>query len=215
MNERNLILTSASKLLGLLLCAAHAADIPAEPSGIYKEIDVRLATDTMKALRDSKGEALAKVIGNVTNHSENFAPPVLYVLSSVLIEQNRKDEAVFWFHAAQLRGVIDAKICTDKSASLALRGLNQTFGPPIKDYCLTNIPVLTNAVKNVLTWEESTPCHYDRRWIDLHTMNELASETNALLTVPPEQWEAIRKRAREEYAADFQKALASFYKSKH
>jgi len=202
-------------LFSTILFISHAADTNIAPPAIYKEIDVRLATDTMKALRDSKGEALAKVIGNVTNHSENFAPPVLYVLSSVLIEQNRKDEAVFWFHAAQLRGVIDAKICTDKSASWALRSLNQKFGPPIKDYCLTNIPVLTNAVQNVLAWEESTPCHYDRRWIDLQTMNELASETNAVLTVPPDQWEAIRKRAREEYAADFQKALASFYKNKH
>jgi hypothetical protein len=207
-----------SLLIAIFLSAAtfsHGADTPGEPPGIYKEIDVRLAMDTMKALRDSKGDALAKVIGNITNQPENFAPPVLYVLSSVLVEQNKKDEAVFWFHAGQLRGLIDANICADKTAPLAIQSLNRRFGQPISTYCLTNIPVLTNTIARLLVWEEATPCHYDRRWINLQTMNELAGETNSVLTVPPEQWEAIRKQTREEWAADFRKALDLFNQRKH
>jgi len=202
-----------SLLIAIFLSAAafcHGADTP----GIYKEIDVRLATDTMKALRNSKGEALTRVIGNITNQPENFAPPVLYMLSSVLVEQNKKDEAVFWFHAGQLRGLIDANICTDKTAPLAIQALNRRFGQPISTYCLTNISVLTNTIARLLVWEEETPCHYDRRWINLHTMNELAGETNSVLTAPPEQWEAIRKRTREEWASDFHKALDLFNQRK-
>jgi hypothetical protein len=207
-----------SLLIAIFLSAAtfsHGADTPAEPPGIYKEIDVRLATDTMKALRDSKGDALTKVIGNITNQPENFAPPVLYVLSSVLVEQNKKDEAVFWFHAGQLRGLIDANICADKTAPKVIQSLNQRFGPPIKNYCLTNMSVFTNAVARVLAWEEETPCHYDRRWINLHTMNGLGGETNSVLTAPPEQWEAIRKRTREEWEADFRKAMDLFNQHQH
>jgi len=207
-----------SLLIAILLSTTtfcHGADLPAEPSEIYKQIDVRLATDTMKVLRESKGDALAGMIGITTNTPENFAPPVLYVLSSVLIEQNRKDEAVFWFHAGQLRGLIDANICADKSAPLAIQTLNKRFGPPIKEYCLTNIPVLTNTIARLLLWEEKTPYHYDRRWINLHSLNEMASETNATLSAPQEQWEAIRKRTREDYAADFRKALDLFSQRKH
>ncbi len=186
-----------------LTFAAHAADIAVDPSGIYKDIDVRLTVDTVKALRDFQGEKQMKVANAVIAKPEEFAPPALYVLSSVLFEQGKKDDAVFWFYAAQLRGRIDANICADKTAAAILDAMNQKFGPPINQYSFTNRLLLTNTVKRVLAWEEKTPCHYDRRWINLHGMNAMSGETNSALSAPSELWEAIRKRTRENFAAEF------------
>jgi hypothetical protein len=205
-------------LVAVLLTTVHlglAADIPIEPSGIYKDIDVRLSIDTVKALRDFKGEKQMKVANAVIAKPEEFSPPVLHVLSSVLFEQGKKDDAVFWFYAGQLRGRIDANICADKTAAAIVDAMNQKFGPPINRYTFTNLSLLTNTVDHVLAWEENTPCHYDRRWINLHGMNAMTGKTNSALSAPPEQWEAIRKRTRDDYASEFHKALALFNEQKH
>src|SRR4051812_23555437 len=109
----------------LALSVATAADIPIEPTGIYKTIDVRLANDTIKALHDYKGKTRLQVINTIVDKPENFAPPVLYFLSSVLFDEGKKDDAVFWFYAGQLRGRIDANICADKTARGAIAAMNE------------------------------------------------------------------------------------------
>jgi hypothetical protein len=199
----------------LALSIAAADDVPVEPTGVYKTIDVRLARDTLKALHDFKGQTRQQVINAITDKPEDFAPPVLYSLSSVLFEEDKKNEAVFWFYAAQLRGRIDANICADKSARGAINAMNEKFGAPINQYAFKNLPLLTNIVEGTLAWEEKTPCHYDRRWINLHGMAAMNGDTNAPLSAPKEQWEAIRKRTRDEYRSTFQEALAEFKKLKH
>ncbi len=173
---------------------ARAGEVTVGPAGIYKTINVRLVNDTLKALRDTKGVARIEVIDSIAKSPEDFAPPVLYVLSSVLFEQDKKDEAVFWFYAGQLRGRIDATICADKSARAAVAEMNERFGPPINQYSFTNLALLTSTVERVLAWEEKTPCHYDRRWINLHGMAAMTGDTNAPLSAPKEQWEAIRNK---------------------
>jgi hypothetical protein len=202
-------------ICGTALLLAQGADIPIEPIGVYKTIDVRLANDTIKALHDSKGEKRVQIMQKITDEPENFAPPVLYFLSSLLFEQGKKDEATFWFYAGQLRGRIDANICADKSARAAIGELNQRFGMPINQYSFKDIPKLTNTVNQVLAWEEKTPCTYDRRWINLHGMNAVTGETNSPLSAPKEQWEAIRKSTRDDYRSSFYEALAQFNKIKH
>lgn len=201
-------------IAGGALFLANGADIPLEPVGVYKTIDVRLANDTIKALHDSKGERRVEIIQKITEQPENFAPPVLYFTSSLLFEQGKKDEAMFWFYAGQLRGRIDANICADKSAGAAVAELNQRFGAPINQYAFQDIPKLTNTVNRVLAWEENTPYAYDRRWINLHGVNAVTDDTNAPLSVPKEQWEAIRKSTRDEYRTTFYQALAEFNKRK-
>ena len=201
-------------ILSLVARLGFASDLPVEPSGIYKDIDIHLTVDTVKALRDYQGDKQLKVVNSIIAKPGEFAPPALYVLSSVLFEQGRKDDAVFWFYAGQLRARIDANICADRSAAAIVDAMNQKFGPPINQYAFTNLSLLTNTVNRVLAWEADTPCHYDRRWINLHGKNAMTGETNSVLSAPPEQWEAIRTRTRETYASDFRKALAELNKRK-
>ena len=70
----------------LALSVARADDLAVQPTGIYKTIDVHLANDTIKTLLTSKGTARLEVINTVGKSPEDFAPPVLYALSSVLFE---------------------------------------------------------------------------------------------------------------------------------
>jgi hypothetical protein len=193
----------------------RAADTPTEPPEIYQDIDVRVSNDAIKSLRTEKDKKLETVEKLVMATPENFNPSVLYTLSSVLFNQGKKDEAVFWFYAGQLRGRIDAAICADKSARAAIDTLNQRFGPPINHYALTNISLMTNAIERVLTWEEKTPCHYDRRWINLQGVKAMTGNADKALSAPQNQWEAIRARTRDEYASEFHKALATYLKRKH
>ena len=214
----NPIISIAAVFLLVLTTTAllsYAADPPLDSPDDSKKIDVRLMTETLQALRDFRGEARTRVIQGIRDHPENFAPPVLYFLSSALFEQGKKDEAVFWFHAGQLRGRIDANISTDKSAGAGIDSFDQKFGPAIKQYSLQNIPALTNTIERVLVWEEKTPFNYDRRWINLPTMTATTGETNSAMSAPLDEWEPIRKRTREEYRATFYQALDEFNHRKH
>jgi hypothetical protein len=206
-------------LLFSFLCfinfAALAADTATEPSDIYKSIDVRLTDDTMKALHDYKGKEREDIIHTVTQKPGDFAPPVLFLLSSILFDQGQKDDSMFWLYAGQLRGRIDANICADKTARVAIAEINRRVAPRINQYAFTNISKLTNTVERVLAWEEKTPCTYDRRWINLHGKAAMNGETNSPLSVPKEQWEAIRKQTRVEYRTSLYQAVADVKKGKH
>ena len=197
-----------------VLFFARAADLPLEPQGVYKTIDVRLSLEAIKSLTESKGGDRTEMIQRITGKPENFSPPVFYFLSRVLFEEDQKDEAAFWFYAGQLRGRIDANICADKSARNAIDSLNRDFGPLINQYAFKDIPKLTNTVEKVLVWEKITPCAYDRRWINLRGMASMNDDTNSPLSKPTEQWEAIRKSTRDDYRSTFYAALAEFNKRK-
>jgi len=199
--------TFVSILFSLILSAGNAADVSVEPSGIYKDIDVRLSVETVKALRESKGEQQMKVANAIIATPAAYSPPVLYVLSSVLFEQGKKDDAIFWLYAGQLRGRIDANICADKTAAKIINAMNGRFSQPLGQYASTNLTLLSNMVDRVVAWEEKTPCNYDRRWINLHGVNAMNGNTNSPLSAPLDQWEAIRKRTRDDFASEFHRRM--------
>jgi hypothetical protein len=190
-----------------LFSAAYSKDIEVKPSAIYKNIDVQLMNDTVKSLQKARGKSRDELIKKISDSPENYAPPVFYLLSSAFFREDKKDEAMFWFYAGQLRGRIDANICADKSAGSAIDVLNEKFGPEINQYAFKDIPKLTNTVERVLAWEEKTGCNYDRRWINLEGMNVFSGDSSSPLSAPKEQWEAIRKKTRDDYRSSFYEAL--------
>ena len=203
------ILVPSPLSLLFLFSVGYAANIAIEPSGIYKTIDVRLANDTIKMLRAGKAKARAEVIKKITSSPESYAPPVLYLTSSILFADKKRDEAAFWFYAGQLRGRIDANICADKTAGSAVGALNDMFGVPINQYAFKDVLKLKQTVEKVLEWEEKTECKYDRRWINLHGLRAFPGDTNAMLSAPKEDWDKIRKKTREEYRSSFYELLES------
>ena len=123
-------------LLALILLAgqtyaAHAQTDTIVVSGLIdmKDID---KSNKMIELLSSKNKRDKQAAADVLlAHPNDYNPAVTYVLSSLLLEQNKKREAMFWFYLSQVRARVDATICKDNSAKQIVSVLNKTYGPPI------------------------------------------------------------------------------------
>ena len=177
------------------------------------QIDVRLLNETVEILTKGTAEARQQVIERIKAYPENFAPPVFYVLSAVLFNDGKKDEALFWFYAGQLRARFDANRCADVSAEGAVELLNDQFGPPINRYAFRDIPTLEKLVPRVVDWDQKTPHSYDQRWINLHGMGAMMSGLSLSeaeqqeFSLPKEQWDEIAEKTRADYLSDFMEVL--------
>jgi hypothetical protein len=87
-------------------------------------------------------------------------PAGLYVLAGKLFADGKKDEAVFWFYAGQLRYRVHLACHKDldPSGDPALFGaLSETVGRPLNEYGFGDIPVLAETLDKVIAWDKSTP----------------------------------------------------------
>jgi hypothetical protein len=201
----------ADETLGHLEKLSLSADNP------YAKIDVKESTEAVDILAGKDYAAKAGKAEQVLAHPEKYNPPVLYMLSYVLFQQGRKDEAMFWFYAAQVRGRYDANRCADLSARPAVQELNRKIGPYINPYAFQDLEKLKQTVVRALEWERTTPHLYDQRWINLHGTEATTSAMKSLsgaqiheepvMSLPESQWEEIHKKTLDEYMADFKEAL--------
>jgi hypothetical protein len=216
---------AAAALLALLLCPGHTAAVRADehvvkPRGEYARIDVVLANETIAALTSGTEAEKGRAIQAVEAAPQKYAPPVLYVLSSTLFAQGRKDDAAFWFYAGQLRGRFDANRCADVSARQAIAVLNDRFGPDINKYTFKDIPKLQALIPRVVEWDRKTPHEYDHRWINLHGMTAMIDGLDGpsgkpkALSLPRAQWEALAEKTRTDYLEGFKQAYEMVQKER-
>jgi hypothetical protein len=177
-----------------------------EPTGEHATIDTALARDAIAGLLDADPEVRRRVAELVELEPERVAPPVLYALSEVLLDQGRPADAAFWFYAGQLRARFDARRCTDPTAAAAVDALNERFGGPIDRFAFTDPDRLRRTVIRAVAWDRRTPRHYDHRWIALHGMSAYLG-SDGPLSVPAEEWEALAARTRAEYLEGLRTAL--------
>lgn len=209
-------LASRSALLTLLVVGAiaygHAETITLKPQGEYASIDTRLATQTMKELAQGTDEVRVRTIRAVMTAPQNYAPPVFYVLSSLLFEAGLKNDAAFWFYAGQLRARFDANRCNDASARSAVGTLNERYGTPINQYAFQDRDKLEALIEKVVKWDRDTAHNYDHRWINLSGMGATTSAmgnatATAPLSLPEAQWAAIAEKTRSDYLVGLREAL--------
>ena len=187
------------------------------PDNPYTSIDIRENNEAMDALMGHDEIEKSVRIQKIIEHPEGFNPAVLFLLSYVLFQKGRKDEAMFWFYAGQLRARYDANRCADESAKTAVRDLNAKIGPYINPYAFQDLEKLKQTVAKVLEWDRMTPYLYDQRWINLHGMGAILSALKGQdefktgldedMSVPESQWEEIHRKTQEEYLAGFKEAL--------
>ena len=60
------------------------------PKGVYAQIDVRLAKETMLAIANGKPVEKQKAIESIKTNPANYAPPVFYLLSNALFQDGKK-----------------------------------------------------------------------------------------------------------------------------
>src|SRR5437868_12557177 len=86
-------------------------------------------------------------------------PSFYYILASRLFAANRKDEAVFWMYAGQLRYRIRLACHPDLAPDTepALFGsLTETVGRPVNEYGFGDLTALPAVLDRVLAWDAAT-----------------------------------------------------------
>jgi hypothetical protein len=88
---------------------------------------------------------------------EDRHPAAYYVLAKKLFDAGKKDDAVFWFYAGQLRYRfhVSANPGLDPSGDPALlASLNDVVGRPINEWAFGDLNALDATIGRVLTWDE-------------------------------------------------------------
>jgi len=90
---------------------------------------------------------------------ENQHPSTYYILAQKLFESGKKDEAVFWFYAGQLRYRFHLLANPDLEPSgdpALFASLSEVIGRPINEYAFGDLKALDATLEKVLTWDEAT-----------------------------------------------------------
>ena len=86
-------------------------------------------------------------------------PSFYYILAQRLFAAGRRDDAVFWFYAGQLRYRIrltcHPELAPDTEPAL-FGALSETVGRPINEYAFGDPPAFVATMERVLAWDEAT-----------------------------------------------------------
>ncbi len=179
-----------------------------EPKGVFKEIDVERHNEAIEILNGDKRKPKAEVVDTIINNPNYYNPPVLYALSRELYNQNKQDEAMYWFYLAQLRARYDANLCMDNSAKQGVSILNSKYGTEINKYAFQDIDKLEETVVKVVAFVRENEENYDHRWLNLHgmwaTMAGIDEKTETKeLSQPKEKWTEIKTTTVNDYYNGF------------
>ena len=90
---------------------------------------------------------------------ENQHPLYFYILAEKLFAAGKKDEAVFWYYADQLRYRVYLLVNKDElepsGDPAAFAALSEEIGRPINEYAFGDIPQLAKTIDAVLAWDQS------------------------------------------------------------
>lgn len=172
------------------------------PKGEFAKIDISTSQQAMDAIASGKAET----INTILKAPNNYAPPVLYLISAIMFDNKYEDQGTFWFYAAQLRARSDANKSGDDTAHAAVSQLNQRYGEHITPYSMGNPELLKGIVNQVLEWDAEQTRNYDARWIALQSKDVL-TETS-IDFAPQPKWQEIDALTRNQFRQGLEQALA-------
>lgn len=171
------------------------------PKGEFADIDISKSQQAMDAITSGKGET----INTILQAPNDYAPPVLYLISAIMFDNEYQDQATFWFYAAQLRARSDANKSGDDTAHAAVSQLNQRFGANITPYSMSNPERFKGIVSQVLEWDAEQTRNYDARWVALQSKDVLTEST--IDFAPKQKWEEINVLTRNQFRQGLEQAL--------
>jgi hypothetical protein len=136
------------------------------PSGIPSDQDLeniiaKIIDDTPKSLKERLDSCDPKIAvaaaGEIINQPGTLKEPLeLFSPALVLFLHGKKDDAVFWFYAAQLR--VRYQLVFEKGdRGQLLSVMMMTTGPAINNYAFQDISNLNRTLDRVLEWDKKTP----------------------------------------------------------
>jgi hypothetical protein len=174
---------------------------------------------TVNVLQEGTKAEKEAATTRILDAPERFIPPVFYVLAQELFRQGRKEDALFWLNAGRLRAGYDVYRCADSSVAEALMVMYMDLPPDLRAAQLEDVERLKQILARVLDWDATTPYAYDHRWINLHGLGSYTNSFSQLrgmfgnvelesLSVPEDQWPELRGKAREDFRAGLEEAIA-------
>lgn len=168
-----------------------------EPAGIYEQIDIARHNAAVEILTGDNKELKQQTVEAILKNPNYYNPPVIYALSRELFNQDKKEEAAYWFYVAQLRARYDSNLCMDNSAKQVVSILNNEYGPDINKYAFQDINKLEKIVTKVVDFVRNNQEDYDHRWVNLHGMDAMLgsmdeSSEKKELSQPKAKWAAIK-----------------------
>ena len=143
-------------ILGVLLTSGLYATVAQPPQG------KSVVASTKEVAQVTEPEPLgdvptADMIAGITKQE----PAYYYLLAARLLKEDRKDEAVFWYYAGQLRWRYYALAHQEKvsgsEASSLMGAFHHSLGTPINEYAFGDLPQLRQTIDDVIAWDEENP----------------------------------------------------------
>lgn len=116
--------------------------------------DIEKSNKMLELLSSKNKKKKQAAIDSILANPNLYNPTVTYALSNLLLEQDKKNDAMFWFYLSQVRARVDANICKDNSAKQAVSILNMTFGPAINKIAFLNLDTLKVIVDKVVAFSK-------------------------------------------------------------
>lgn len=172
------------------------------PKGEFAQIDIRKSQEAMDTITGGNPNA----INDILQSPNDYAPPVLYLISAIMFDNDYQEQATFWFYAAQLRARSDANKSGDDTAHQAVSQLNQRFGAKITPYSMSNPKRLQAIVGQVLEWDEEQTRNYDARWVALQSKDVMTEEK--VNFAPRNKWQEINALTRNQFRQGLDQAIS-------
>lgn len=198
-------LRALALLLAWALSAAAQQAVPEpgvfdKPQGIYATINMSGTDAAIRQLGQLIPTPRREAIAAAVAAAPRLSPQVLYALANAIAQDDdRIEDAVFWYHVGRIRAVYDALRCKDPTARNAVSLLGKGLSPDITRYQRQRRARTLEIARLALDWDERNPRQYDHRWINLwgKVARSSAGTDPDELTVPESEWPALLQRARD------------------
>lgn len=198
-------------LFGMVLFSASLAKAQVK----HKEISVAEIRQTNKLYTDLlEKEVDQELTDSVLAHPDDQIPPVLFALSNALFQQDKKEEALFWFYVAQFRASFDINIGSEsmKPYREEIVSLYQSeFTPLLFPYIQRNKELVGDILPEVLRYVEENEENYDHGWIYYDGSEALYQPENIRYLLQSEKpLSVIKQKTLTEFRMKIQDGLGFF-----
>ena len=102
----------------------------------------------------------AELIAGITKQE----PAYYYLLAARLLKEGRRDDAVFWYYAGQLRwryyALANPEKVSGSEASALMGAFHHSLGTPINEYAYGDLEKYRQTIADVIRWDEENPNEY-------------------------------------------------------
>ena len=167
----------------------------------------RTANDRLKSCKPS---VAVKAAEEILNDPKTLREPLtMFAPAATLFQNGKKDEAVFWFYAAQLRARYQLVFEKGDRGQL-LQIMLMTVGRQINSYAYQDIERLNRTIGRVLSWDKKSPNPFreiERKGEKEIEIEKIYSSIHNLRNRLISRKEELQRRARVE-APKIEKSLA-------